>query len=970
MKKGLLSILASALLVVGCQNYDDQFSALETQINALASTVAGLSQVQSDLSSLAGTVNSLASTVNGLGSQIDTAVSDGLADIQADITAIETAVADVASSEEVSSLSDAVADAQTDLTDLLAASSVFTGDVVVNSVNTLDAYLAMGAALNIVNGNVNITVSTAMDQTKVQALVDNILTVVNDFTYTSAASSIAETTFNNLTGVQSLTITQGGGMRFPNLVSATKVRLNDDFESTVSVIHFGSLTSVTSFQTDAVANTIQFTKATELHLTSLLYYPGGVLTLETDEGAAMPFVLDDIDADGDTLTAGLTLTITGPASFSSSQIADGTLDFTDVKSVNLTDYKGAVIIGGDVESFTSNSLVSLSVDALTKVETVDVTGVVDPDATTAATKLGPAISLSSLGDLETVKIAGIASSVTLSTNNNLISATISADVSGAVQVDNNSDLTTLTVTGATASGLDIDTNADLTAVTVDLTWGNSGTGTTVDGDLDVTGNLSLESLTVSSNNLENLEVTGNTSLAKVDFTGVTAIGATGTAVVNIYNNDLTATKLTDKTDGTTDVADGAAGDLGGVTSTSGMSTLKTYLTAVDADADSAAAVYWDKVESFLDTEGATDSETTDISYSSATAQDATTILLVSASSGDGTAAGSAIAVKRAFIIDLSDSGTFGAESGTNHLFAADGTDATAKGSETINSNSTFMLASLQNAAMVSRFAAFGIDIASSFVANSTGRVSLITHVAASTSAVTGERYVSGEAANTVNVGGGKTAVTTTTNFGTGTDDLFTLSVGGNSVTVSSGGAYGGSQADASNTSIARAIVAAHTAKYGPTGTASGSAKVSLTHNAGIITITALDKGTAGNALAVTFGVAAGTVTATNAKNTNWVIGATDATTDNSTVAADVLLTMTVKSGSADVTAAVSITSSSIANMPEELTTTVRTNSTGADALDPYALAQQPADAVAAEGASAAVADTTAAVSFSRVGWLG
>ena len=78
MKKGLLSILASALLVVGCQNYDDQFSALETQINALASTVAGLSQVQSDLSSLAGTVASLSSSVAGLGSQIDTAVADVL----------------------------------------------------------------------------------------------------------------------------------------------------------------------------------------------------------------------------------------------------------------------------------------------------------------------------------------------------------------------------------------------------------------------------------------------------------------------------------------------------------------------------------------------------------------------------------------------------------------------------------------------------------------------------------------------------------------------------------------------------------------------------------------------------------------------------------------------------------------------------------------------------------------------------
>ena len=64
MKKGILSILAASLLVVGCQDYDDQFSSLESQISALATTVAGLSQVQSDLASLAGTVSSLASTVN------------------------------------------------------------------------------------------------------------------------------------------------------------------------------------------------------------------------------------------------------------------------------------------------------------------------------------------------------------------------------------------------------------------------------------------------------------------------------------------------------------------------------------------------------------------------------------------------------------------------------------------------------------------------------------------------------------------------------------------------------------------------------------------------------------------------------------------------------------------------------------------------------------------------------------------
>ena len=115
MKKGLLSILAASLLVVGCQDYDDQFEKLNSDIAALTASVAGLSQVQSDLTSLAGTVSSLATTVNGLGSQIDTAVADGLADITADVEAIEAAVANVASSDEVAAISDAVETAQTDL---------------------------------------------------------------------------------------------------------------------------------------------------------------------------------------------------------------------------------------------------------------------------------------------------------------------------------------------------------------------------------------------------------------------------------------------------------------------------------------------------------------------------------------------------------------------------------------------------------------------------------------------------------------------------------------------------------------------------------------------------------------------------------------------------------------------------------------------------------------------------------------
>merc|ERR1711865_417781 len=130
MKKGLFSILAGALLVVGCQNYDDQFSNIESQITALASQVAGLSQVQSDLTALAGTVNSLQTSV---AETVDTALADGLADINTAVQTLEDATANAASSAEVQQIADNVALTQTSLDELLAQSSVYQGSIVVNS---------------------------------------------------------------------------------------------------------------------------------------------------------------------------------------------------------------------------------------------------------------------------------------------------------------------------------------------------------------------------------------------------------------------------------------------------------------------------------------------------------------------------------------------------------------------------------------------------------------------------------------------------------------------------------------------------------------------------------------------------------------------------------------------------------------------------------------------------------------------
>ena len=59
MKKGLLSLLAVALTIVSCQNYDDQFAELTGLVNTLSTDVAGLSQVQTDLGTLSTLVVSL-----------------------------------------------------------------------------------------------------------------------------------------------------------------------------------------------------------------------------------------------------------------------------------------------------------------------------------------------------------------------------------------------------------------------------------------------------------------------------------------------------------------------------------------------------------------------------------------------------------------------------------------------------------------------------------------------------------------------------------------------------------------------------------------------------------------------------------------------------------------------------------------------------------------------------------------------
>jgi len=977
---------------VGCQNYDDQFDQLENQITALSQTVAGLSQVQSDLSSLAGTVSSLASTVNGLGDTIDTAVADGLTDIQADIDAIEAAVADVASSEEVSNLSDAVAASQEDLDQLLANGSIYQGAVTINSVATLDVYHKMGSGINIVNGAVSITVNSEMDIVKVQEVVDNILTNVGDYTYTSASSDIAAVTFTKLTGTQSLTVTQAGSYDFRNLTSATNVVLGDSFKSTIGIVHFGALTSVNSFKTGSATNSIVFSKATELHLTSLGRYAttsSNVFTLEVDEGGVIDITaLDDVDADGD--QADIYLSITGPASFTTSKFEDGALTFEDVETVEVNGFNGTITTNDGVESFTADSLVNDYVVG-SDIETLNVTGKVDPDSTTDQS--GPDISTSS-DNLISATVAGNVGLVSFTSAGNLETVTVSADVAGAITITGNGDLTSVTLTDSKATGVTVSGNNELTSLTIDTTI-QAGRGATAaatallkkDGSIVVTNNTDLTSLTITSKDAKTLTITGNAELATISASGLATIGATTTTgpTVNIYGNNFTATKSEDKENtATTLTSTGGANDLGSFTTTSGMETLKTYLTAVAANAKAAAQVYFDTVESYVGEDG--DEDGTDATYSSTTTRDNTTanaeqkILVLVANTADPAVA--ATKHKRAWVLGDVSSWTADKElqvtvSGLD-IFQGDA-DLTYSSSDNLDlqlsGNPTIDIARIKSAAHVSNATAAEVTIDAKRGANATLTVSLIFHPAnddlsaTATSTVLGERYTTGAAMN---------AAVTTTNHGIGTDEVFTFTVGTNSVTAVLSAVATGSNTTPNTTAIglvADAIVAAWGNKYGSGGTASATTVATLASTtSGQIVVTGADIGSRGFGLAVSMSVTASGTTATNGSALDWKIGDTRASSDNSTTSDELILL--VESNNAGtildtVTGTkVTVTTANAASTFSELAAATYTADPDDDTgLNTYtAQTEARADVRLPDDGEAAA--TSNAVSFSRVHWLG
>jgi hypothetical protein len=618
---------------VGCQNYDDQFDDLNAQISALKSQVDGLASLSGQVSSLSGTISGLqagisaaqaAATAAGASADAATAaanastaaanaidltsLSAGLTTLQAEVDAVQASLATAATASAVAALQAELDAIEADVDELLTTSNIYATNVTVNSASTLDAALALGNKLNILNASATITVSASMDQTKVQTLVNRLKTITGNLVFNS--SSTTETTFENLTSVGNLTVGQKGGYNFKNLTSAAAIVLNDLYETNIGIIDFRSLATVTSITTLGESGEgFHFSQATELHLTKLARYPGD-LTIVTKTGATLDMpILDDKGLTGSYENTDLTLN--GPASFTTTLMTDGIISLTNVATANITGFRGDIEINAGVVTFTGTDVTEISVaagaddlktftakmkrDDLPTLSTAQ-TAALEYDA--AAGNLGDIDLSGGLANLETVSISGKAGDITISSAPNLTGVTVSADAFDFTMNDND-NLTSVSVNGAKFHDVSITGMADLTTLTLDHTTKLPEVDTTAANDekaasLTVTTNASLTNLTVSADDFDSLTVTGNAALATLDFTGLTDDGSATSTAVAIYNNNLAVQLVKDGYNDTTQNAlyvQYTATDDGSMESTSGIKTLKTYLDNVVAAASATQGIY-------------------------------------------------------------------------------------------------------------------------------------------------------------------------------------------------------------------------------------------------------------------------------------------------------------------------------------------------------------------------------------------
>jgi len=365
MKKSLLGLLALALAVVGCQNYDDQFDDLNTKIAALSSEVSNLSTIQSNVAALSTKLDNLAST----------ALTD--ADLQAVLTEVADVKAQVAAisvEEDLETIEAEVADldAEVDLileklNELLTANAVINQNVRITSLAELslaEDLIATGADDPNVTINGSLVVNTtgasditdAADVARLNAVMDKIKVVMKTVTITAdealtAASlqyvqgnldvnaekgSLTAGALTTVTGL--MEINQSGKLLMPTLNSVAGGITIQTANVTITEVDFSGLTEGTA---RTAANQLVLPHAEVVKIS-------GVLPTTVTCVSATTFVSNSQAAQTAT-----TINIDGSTEFTlNSNSFIGTVNITAVGGVSLpgvSTAKGLTITsGGDI----------------------------------------------------------------------------------------------------------------------------------------------------------------------------------------------------------------------------------------------------------------------------------------------------------------------------------------------------------------------------------------------------------------------------------------------------------------------------------------------------------------------------------------------------------------------------------------------------------------------------------------------
>ena len=991
MKKGLLTLLAASLVFVGCQNYDDQFDDLNAQISALKSQVDGLASLSGQVSALSGSISGLQSGIAAAASSSQlSALSASLTALQAEVDAIEAAIATTATAAEVTALQASLTALEADLDGLLVSNNVYSTAITVNSAASMASALALGNKVALMNAAVTITDDATIADTDIQTFIDRIKTMNGAFTYDSGSATGYAATFDELTAATSLDITQAGDISFKKLASATTINITTSYSTKITSFDMGALTTMTSIASGAdgseTANTLTLGSATNVDLGAMTRY-GAALTITTKKGATLDIAsLDDVNAAG--TQTDITLTLSGPGSVTLSKIDDGIIDLTNVATATVSGFYGELDINAGVETLTTTDSVRIDLDGATDLvtATLDFKNDWDPTLTTAQAAVSAALySTSYLEDYATSASIGGTDLKTLTITGELLDLyldeanleTLSIDATMTdLTISSATDLTSLTVaSGSLIGSISLTGSNNLTVADFNHTSNmeNKGSATAnTSVSFVVTDNLGLTKLHTTGDDVSTFTVTGNDALTELDMTGLKDQGGATSATVNMYDNDLTAVSASNTSDGETNKADGASGDAGSFDDgTSGMDTMKVYLTAVAADADNTAQVSFDTVSTETDTE-TTGTTTTTLNVLGATSvtsttNEATVLKMIPATANTADAAKAAIGQIYGMIVTpVAQSNDAGTAAGTLQVTtnSVNLFDTTLQGNGTalaFSGNQDLDIAAVKSTINLSRATSAGVTMDAKRGANSTAAITLREHGNGASGAVIGERYTTATAA---------AAGTTSTNYGMGTDDYITITIGSNSVTATA----------VSATLLGAAVYTAWAAKYHSSGTASASAIATMTSptigaevqlQALAWTMNQEDSGGYGKSISAS--VTAGTTTATSAANIDWTIGASNLTNNNTTVddGVSTIITLTANDALVAVPTVTTAVSAAASIGAQVLTTTKTTNTTWGNgllhtgALEPITDVRQQESAVAA-----ATSNAVAATNFSRVAWLG